>query len=205
MLETSIFSFPHNVFRQKSSVESHSFCRLQTFSIWFVCLAFYAVSTVFQLFNSDSSQIHVSWTIFNQYLTSLLSWHWRACRRAIPIILGAKGFSVWTRLKFYRLGKSNANFDQFQICRLRMFEIWQGLKFSVWGIFKSGFYIIVPLLQKQVVIDSSHNSTSLVDISAGTDSTSSRKYRVKRRSNRDRTKRKKKCKKQVSFIVYDTR
>ena len=34
---------------------------------------FYAVSTVFQLFNGDSSQIHVSWTTFNQYLTSPLS------------------------------------------------------------------------------------------------------------------------------------
>ena len=29
-----------------------------------VCFGFYAVSTVFQLFNSNSSQIHVSWTIF---------------------------------------------------------------------------------------------------------------------------------------------
>ena len=31
------------------------------------CLGFYAVSTVFQLFNSNISQIHVSWTIFKQY------------------------------------------------------------------------------------------------------------------------------------------
>ena len=38
-----------------------------------VCLGFYPVSTVFQLFNGDSSQIHVSWTFFNQYLTSPLS------------------------------------------------------------------------------------------------------------------------------------
>ena len=37
------------------------------------CLGFYALSTVFQLFNSDRSQIHVSWTIFNQLLTSQLS------------------------------------------------------------------------------------------------------------------------------------
>ena len=29
----------------------------------FVCLGFYVVSTIFQLFNGDSSQIHVSWTI----------------------------------------------------------------------------------------------------------------------------------------------
>ena len=34
---------------------------------------FYAVSTVFQLLDGDSSQIQVSWTIFNQYLTSPLS------------------------------------------------------------------------------------------------------------------------------------
>ena len=27
----------------------------------FICLGFYTVSTVFQLFNSDSSQIHISW------------------------------------------------------------------------------------------------------------------------------------------------
>ena len=59
----------------------------------FVCLGFYAVSTVIQLFNGDSSQIHVSWTIFNQYLTSPLSWHWQANRSAIPIILNAKGES----------------------------------------------------------------------------------------------------------------
>ena len=36
-------------------------------------LGFYAVSTVFQLFNGDSSQIHVSWTIFKQHLASPLS------------------------------------------------------------------------------------------------------------------------------------
>ena len=39
----------------------------------FVCLRFYIISTVFQILNSDSSQIHASWTIFNQYLTSSLS------------------------------------------------------------------------------------------------------------------------------------
>ena len=59
-----------------------------------VCLGFYAVWTVFQLFNGFSSQIHVSWTIFlNQYLTSPLSWHWRASRSAIPITLSVKGES----------------------------------------------------------------------------------------------------------------
>ena len=52
-----------------------------------VCLWFYAVSTVFQLFNGDSSQIHVSWTISNQYLTR----HWRASHGAIAIILSANG------------------------------------------------------------------------------------------------------------------
>ena len=45
----------------------------------FVCLGFYVVSMVFKLFNSDSSQIHVSWTFFfNQYLTNPLSWYWQA-------------------------------------------------------------------------------------------------------------------------------
>ena len=40
----------------------------------FVCLGFNAVSTVFQLFNGDSSQIHVFLDyFFNQYLTSPLS------------------------------------------------------------------------------------------------------------------------------------
>ena len=34
---------------------------------------FNALSKVFQLFYSNISQIHVSWTIFKQYLTSLLS------------------------------------------------------------------------------------------------------------------------------------
>ena len=37
---------------------------------WYVCLGFYAIPTVFQLFTSNSSQIHASLTIFNQYLTS---------------------------------------------------------------------------------------------------------------------------------------
>ena len=48
-----------------------------------VCLGFYTVLTVFHLFNSDSSQIHVSWTIFNQYLTSPSFWHWQASCSAI--------------------------------------------------------------------------------------------------------------------------
>ena len=37
------------------------------------CLGYYAVSTVFQLFNGDISQVHVPWTIFNECLTSPLS------------------------------------------------------------------------------------------------------------------------------------
>ena len=36
---------------------------------FFVCLGFYTVSTVFQLFKGDSSQIHVSWPFF--FLTSI--------------------------------------------------------------------------------------------------------------------------------------
>ena len=52
---------------------------------------FYAVSTGFHLFDGDSSQIYVYWTIyFNQYLTSPLSWQWRASHSAIPIIPSAK-------------------------------------------------------------------------------------------------------------------
>ena len=34
-----------------------------------VCLGFYAVSTVFQIFNGYSLQIHVTWITSNQYLT----------------------------------------------------------------------------------------------------------------------------------------
>ena len=59
----------------------------------FVSLEFYTVLTVFQLLNGYSSQIRVSWTTFNQYLTSPLSWHWQASCSAIPIILSAKGES----------------------------------------------------------------------------------------------------------------
>ena len=58
--------------------------------VLFVCLGFHVISTVFQLFNSDSSQIHVSWTIFNQYLTSPLSLHWWTSCSANPIIQSAK-------------------------------------------------------------------------------------------------------------------
>ena len=57
----------------------------------FVWLGLYTLSTVFQLFNIDSSQIYVSKTIFNQYLTSPLSWHWWTSRSAISLI--AKGES----------------------------------------------------------------------------------------------------------------
>ena len=39
----------------------------------FVDFGFYAVSTVFQSFDGYSSQIHVSLTVINQYLTSPLS------------------------------------------------------------------------------------------------------------------------------------
>ena len=52
----------------------------------FVCLGFYAE---FQFYKGDSSQIHASWTIFNQYLTRSLSWHWWTSRRVIAIILSA--------------------------------------------------------------------------------------------------------------------
>ena len=45
-------------------------CKMNKFNTLFGVLA---VSTVFQLFNGDSSQIQVSWTICNQYLTSPLS------------------------------------------------------------------------------------------------------------------------------------
>ena len=51
------------------------------------------INIFFQLFNGDSSQIHNSWTIFNEYLTILLPWHLRVSRSAIPIILSAKGES----------------------------------------------------------------------------------------------------------------
>ena len=57
-------------------------------AINFICLGFYAESTVFQLFYCDSSQIHVSWTI----LTSTRI----ASRSAIPIILSAEGESHYS-------------------------------------------------------------------------------------------------------------
>ena len=60
-----------------------------------VCKGLYAVSTIYmyQLFNGNSSQIHVSWTTSKHNLTSPLSWHWKASGSAIPIILSAKGES----------------------------------------------------------------------------------------------------------------
>ena len=69
------------------------------------CLVFYAISTVIQLFNGDGSQIHVSWTIFNQYLTSPLSRHWRASSSAIPIILSAKGKATTTSFNNFGLSR----------------------------------------------------------------------------------------------------
>ena len=89
-------------------------CRLQILLVWksieFVVWervknilglflwGFYAVSTVFQFFKDDSSQIRVSWTIFNHYLNSPLSWHWRTSSCAIPIILSAKGESHYYQI-----------------------------------------------------------------------------------------------------------
>ena len=66
--------------------------RLHRLRNWFLfCWGFYAKSTVSQLFKSDSSQIHVSWTISDQCLISPLSRHWRASCSAIPINLSSKG------------------------------------------------------------------------------------------------------------------
>ena len=64
-----------------------------------LCLGFYAVSTVIHLFNGNSSQTPVSWTISTQYLTSPLSWLWQASRSTIPIILRAKRESHYYQLK----------------------------------------------------------------------------------------------------------
>ena len=65
-----------------------------------ICLfvwGFYAISIEFQLFNSDKSQIHGFWTILNRYLTSPLSWHWRASHSANSIILSAERESHYYR------------------------------------------------------------------------------------------------------------
>ena len=70
----------------------------------FVCLGFYAVLIVFQLFNGNSSQIHVSGIIFNQYLTSPLSWHWRASSSAI-----AKGESSYHQFRSVAAGNRTHN------------------------------------------------------------------------------------------------
>ena len=63
----------------------------------FVCLEFYAVSTVLQ--------IRVSWTIVNQYLTSPLSLHSWASRSAIPIILSARVKVNTTSFKDFGLSR----------------------------------------------------------------------------------------------------
>ena len=42
------------------------------------------------VFNGNSSQIHVSWTIFLPVLNQSIIWHWGASRSAIPIILSVK-------------------------------------------------------------------------------------------------------------------
>ena len=94
LLVMSNFSFSHGVFKRlvshgrqmvslcgnglrKNRTSLANRLQLSTMNMklfeLFVCLGFYTVSMVFQLFNSDSSQIHVSWTIFNQYLTSPLT------------------------------------------------------------------------------------------------------------------------------------
>ena len=101
--EPSVILIKFKLSRANSfSLEESKICRfgkglrvLKLMIVWrFVCLGFYAVSTVFQLINGDSSQIHVSWAIFNQYLISPLSWDWRASRSAIPIILSTTTTSL---------------------------------------------------------------------------------------------------------------
>ena len=57
----------------------------------FVCLELYAVPTVFQLLNGDSTQVKVFWTTFNQYISSPLS-----NRSTIAIILSTKGKATAT-------------------------------------------------------------------------------------------------------------
>ena len=95
----------------------------------FVCLRFYAMSTVFQLLNCNCSQIHVSRTIFNQYLTCPLSWHWQASCSTIPIILSAKGESQFSRLWSEWLVNRNhaflCSFLHLPICKLFNFS-WCG-------------------------------------------------------------------------------
>ena len=64
---------PEQVSNDMSSSPIYKWFFMLILVFMFVRLGFYAVSTVFQLFNGDSAQIRVSWTMFNQYLTSLLS------------------------------------------------------------------------------------------------------------------------------------
>ena len=101
-----------------------------------VCVCVGAIKTVFHLFNGDSSQIRVSWTICNQYLNSPLSWHRRASRSAIPMSL-----SVKTDSHYYQLSRllsvaariepttpcsrgGRSNFQAFQILSNFIFTLW---------------------------------------------------------------------------------
>ena len=47
-------------------LENKSFEKKNSVKGILFCLGFLAISTIFQLFNSNSSQIHVPWTILNQ-------------------------------------------------------------------------------------------------------------------------------------------
>ena len=66
-----VFQMVENI-KEKEKMLETSFSPASSNYI-FVCLGFYAVSTVFYLFNGDSSQIDATWTISNQYLTNPLS------------------------------------------------------------------------------------------------------------------------------------
>ena len=130
-----------SVFRIFCSSPKHSVIKR---SFWghptFVCLGFCAVSTVFQLFNGNSSQSHVSLTIFNQYLTSPLFWHWQASRSAVPIILGAKGESHYYHghpmsvVNIYLVDTLEATFlGQLTWNLVRMYVLIMCLMSSNWG------------------------------------------------------------------------
>ena len=65
----------------------------------FICLGFYAISTVYQLFNGDRSQIHVSWTIFNKYLTHSLLHHFQTVPKSRKLQTTTK---IWLLKYFLR-------------------------------------------------------------------------------------------------------
>ena len=95
---------PGNKSHNDRSTKIH-ICQTNCLIVRFIRL-FISGFTLFQFSTGGNSQIYVSWTIFNQYVTSPLSWHWQASGSAISISWAPRGKSLLPVFKEFGLSRS---------------------------------------------------------------------------------------------------